>query len=311
MVKTKKSQATETEIRVNVLENAVLMTLRFFAPGNHGRVDSKKVDTNADKNLLHVSKALLDSEEYRAIMNHRWAWRHRYLGSRALPSLLYGTATYVLPLALLSEVERKCDEYAQEDRRLVDVFCEAYPERVLEAKSRLRDEFNQEDYPPVETVRAAFRFKKSYMTVGTPESLANVDAALYARERSNFYESLVETASEIRGVLREGLAELVEWMVGRLEDGGDGKEKIFGKPFDTRLEKMRDFLSTFEARNLTDDSELGLLVDKAQALLRGVNAETVKGEDFRKRVRDGFSAVKSKLNSMVEAKPSRRIVLED
>ena len=297
--------------RLNILENAVLVSLRFNNLGNSAKLSSEKVDTDADKDQLRVSKRLLDSPEYRAILNHRWLWRYERLGSQAIVSPVSGTAVMVLPLALLSQVERMNAEDEAKDCELVKAFCAVYPARVEEAKAHLKGEWRAEDYPPVARVRAAFRVRLSYLTLGTPESLKLVSAAVYAREQKKFYESLEETAKEIRAVLREGLAELVGWMAARLSDREDGKKKAFGKPFDSKLERMRDFLDTFQHRNLTGDSELEPLVEKAKALLRGVDAEAVKEEGYRQRVCAGFSAVKAVLDTMVEAKPSRRIVLDD
>jgi hypothetical protein len=78
------------------------------------------------------------------------------------------------------------------------------------------------------------------------------------------------------------------------------------------LEKVNDFLETFKARNLTGNERLQALVDKAKGLLKGVDAESVKADDeFRKRVCDRFSELKSTLDGMIVTKPTRRIVLED
>lgn len=308
----KKTAKVETSRgRVNIFERAVIVTLHFSNLGNHRKLDSGKVASDADKTMLHVSKTLLDAPEYRAITNHRDRWRWGFLAAKALPSALVGTATYVLPLDLLPQVERSYEAFLARDGELVEELCDVWDLRVAESKARLRGEANSLDYPPVERVRAAFSARMAYLSLGTPDSLRSVSAAVHARETEKFYQSLDETAKQIDAFLGESLAELVDWMVARLSDKEDGKKKGFGKSFEGKLAKMQDFLTTFKARNLTGNAKLDTLVEQAKGLLRGVDAEAVKDGDYRERVRNGFQAVKAVLDTMVEAKPTRRIVLED
>lgn len=297
--------------RINVLENAVLVSLRFSNLGNRGSVDSNKVQTTADKKSLHVSKLLLDSSEYRAVMNHRANWRD-WLESRSAPSALGGTATYVLPLALLPEVERENSRRMDRDRVLLEELVLAYPERVAEARVRLKEEFKEEDYLTQDEVRRAFAVHVNYLSISAPDALKRVSRVLYAREVEKFYTALDETAQKIDATLIAELVEMVTWMVDRVSDSADGKAKSFGKPFDERLTKTREFFRLLKHRNLTGNVEIDTLAEQAKALLDGVNADTVKkDEDFRKKVREGFAAVKVTLDEIVINKPSRRIVLEE
>ena len=302
--------AKTTKERVNIFDNAVLMTLRFSGIGNRATMDSNKVDTDADKDMLNVSKRLLDSPEYREIKNHRRGWNRR-LGRIAIHSETSGTATFVLPLGLVTMIEELTQANLKRDADLVDEFCSVYPQRVQEAKNRLKHEFDPKEYPPVAVVRRAFSVRTSYLTLGTPESLKSIDNAIYQRERKKFYDAIEEEAQAVRVALREEMLGFVRWMVERLAEGDDGKGKAFGKPFESRLSRFAEYLDLFKHRNLTGDTDLEPLVNKAKSLLQGVNGETVKGDDFRKRLRDAFSPLKLMLDTMVETKASRRIVLED
>jgi hypothetical protein len=298
--------------RVNILESAVLMTFRVRGIGNSRKMDSDKVRSDADSDMLNVSKKLLDSPEFRAIQNHRDNFRYGYLMRRMLPSAVSGTATFVVPLALVPDIEARWAEFLERDRALIDEFCRVYPAQVEAVKGKLKSEFNPADYPPVAKVRAAFSVDLSYMTIGTPESLKKVSGALHARQVEKFYANLDDTARRIDEFLGENLADLVDWLVERLSDSADGKQKSFGKPFESKLEKVQDFLTTFKDRNLTGNERLQVLVEKSKALLKGVNAESVKGDgNFRKRVRERFAEVKVQLAKMVVDRPTRRIVLDD
>jgi len=298
--------------KINVLQQAVLVSFRTRSLGNTAPVDSEKINTTADKKMVRANKILLDSAEYREIYNHRRNWERNVLGRMALPSALSGTATFVLPLSLISALEQSWIDFAMRDAELIDALVAVWDERIRESKNLLKDEFNSKNYLPASQVRDAYGISLTYLTLGTPESLRSIDSALHAREVEKFYAALEETAREIDNALTSEFAELVSWMVERLDDSGDGKKKAFGKPFDGRLERMQEFFRLFKDRNLTQNAKLETLVEKGKALLANVDAESVKGDqEFRKRVREGFVAVKTTLDAMVEVKPSRRIVLED
>lgn len=306
-----KGSAEPKSGRLNILENAVLVTLHFSNLGNSRKLDAGKVDTDADETMLRVSKTLLDSPEYREVLNHRHQFRWGYFVRKALPSALSGTATFVLPLAILPDIEREYAAFEQKDRELVDCFCQVYPERVADARRRLKSEFDPANYPPVGQVKAAFGVRMAYLMMGTPDNLRSVSGAIYAREQEKFYASLEETAQRIDAFLSESLADLVDWMVARLGDQEDGKRKKFGSKFEAKLVKVQDFLDSFKSRNLTGNVALETLVGKAKALLKGVDADAVKDADYRKRVRDGFAKVKVTLDSMVEVRSTRKISLDE
>lgn len=297
--------------RLNVLDNAVLVAFRQGAFGIRRAVGTEIVATDADKTMLHLTKALLDSSEYRAVINNRRDFVERVLDRRAVPSALGGTATRVLPLRFVPDIEREYEAFKIRDERLVETFVAAYPRLVERAQGRLKSEFNPKDYPSAWEVGERFYTTLSYLALSAPESLKTVSGALYARETAAFYASLSKTAEKIDTFLGESLAELVDWMVDRLSDRKDGRAKVFDTRFSEKLDMIRDFLATYKDRNLTGSTRLDTLVARATALMRGVDADAVKRQDYRKAVRAGFEQIKGVLDSLVVTKPTRRIILED
>jgi hypothetical protein len=307
----KTTKAAAPRGRVNVLENAVIVTLHMSGLGNHRRLDSGKVNSDADKRMLRVAKKLLEAPEYQAINQHRHAFRWGIFARLALPSPLSGDATFVMPLAILPRLEQAFAAFEARDKELVEELVEVWDLRVAESKALLKGEARDEDYPPKEAVRAAFSVRMAYLALGTPDSLRGISAAVHQREVEKFYQGLDETAKQIDAFLTESLADFVTWAATRLSDKEDGKKKGFGVRFEEKLAKFAEFLDTFKLRNLTGNSQLETLVERAKGLLRGVDAEAVQATDFRERVRKGFGEIKATLDGLVETKPTRRVLLEE
>jgi len=149
------------------------------------------------------------------------------------------------------------------------------------------------------------------MFAAVPEKLAALSPEIFKREQEKRSKELIDAAREMQAALRVALAELVGDMIERLTQPDDnGKKKVIrpGKLVDN----VRDFVASFNVRNLTNDTELAALTEKAKAILEGVDADTLcKDLDIRKSVRQGFEAIKSNLDGMLTEKPARMLSLDD
>jgi hypothetical protein len=93
------------------------------------------------------------------------------------------------------------------------------------------------------------------------------------------------------------MAKLVQHMADRLKEGPDGKPLRFKE---TTVSNLVEFLTNFEFRNVTDDSELQVLVAQARELLHGVNAEDLRMTgDLRTKVQDGMADIAAQLDTML------------
>jgi hypothetical protein len=102
---------------------------------------------------------------------------------------------------------------------------------------------------------------------------------------------------------------MVNHMVEKLKPDTDGKAKIFRE---SSIEKLSDFLSTFETRNITNDVQMKILVDKAKNLIGKADAGMLREDKtVRDYVRHGFETIKCLLDPMVANKPHRSIRVED
>jgi len=183
-----------------------------------------------------------------------------------------------------------------------------YPELVEGARARLRTLFDVRDYPPVETVRAAFGFSWRYITFRVPETLVAIDRAMFEREREKAAQHWAEAAAAIQALLRANMVELVAHMVERLTPNADEKQKVFKG---STVSNLSEFLRDFDARNIVDDQELAAVVARARELLDGVDPSTLRDSgEVRAAVHSGFARIQRQLDVMVTNRPARRIILE-
>lgn len=260
--------------------------------GNSRKVSTSQVDVDTDKSMLRVSKRLFDCPQFKAIVNFD-AEIGRYLETVCLP---FEKSVHLCPLQMLEQVDSRLKQFADERPKLIEAFVQAYPELCDQAPSRFRALHDPADYLPLDRVRAAFTFSWRYISFGVPEKLREIAPSLWEDERNKVAQLMTEAAAEAQQVMRAAMAELVEHLAERLQDGPDGKPARFHK---TTVSKLLDFLDSFDFRNVADDTELKTLVDRARALMQDVTVKDLKSAvQLRDHVRAGMSEIAAKLDTM-------------
>ena len=289
----------------DLARKTVFIKLHLGLLGNRRKVSSSQVEVDADKELIRVSKTLLDSPELQAIRTLDGDIR-RYLYDTCLP---FDVGIHLLPLALLETVEERLGEFKVKREELVEVFLAAYPRLCQEAAARLRTLYNPADYPPVCEVRSHFTLSWQYVSYGVPEQLGEISARIFETERDKATEAMAEACDEIQQVMRASLLELVSHLRDRLTDQADSKPQRLRE---STLQKLRGFLSTFDLRNVVDDHELKEQVDKARALLEDVSTDTLRNMPLiRARVREGMADLAAEMDVMVGDRVSRKFRFDE
>lgn len=294
----------------SVLKRTVCLELKTSVLGTLRKVATDKVEVTpeigedtakADKALLKVSKRILDSPELTRIMAHINGVRLR-LRQLAVPTTIFRYGCYGIPVRLVDRVDEILSLAEREFNSLVGDFVNAYPRLVAEAAERLGELYNPVDYPTQDQVRGKFKFSYSYSTFDVPSTLANISNALFQREREKAAARWSEAGTEIRDALRTGFAGMVDHMCTILAPGEDGKPKVFKK---SSIDGFKEFLTNFDGRNVTDDAELGRLVDQARKILDGASIESLRrDEPIRERLLARFEEVKTAVAPLAVA--SRR-----
>ena len=78
------------------------------------------------------------------------------------------------------------------------------------------------------------------------------------------------------------------------------------------MQKLRDFLATFDLRNVVDDHELRGQVEKARALLEGVSTDELRNMPLgRASVREGMAQLAAQMDVLVTDRVSRKFRFDE
>ena len=283
----------------------VFIKLHLGLLGNSRKVSSSQVEVDADKALIRVSKNLLDSPELQAIRSLDGDIR-RYLYDTCLP---FDVGIHLLPLGLIEAVDERLREFQAQRDELVEAFLQAYPRLCQEAAVRLRTLHNPTDYPPVDEVRACFTLGWQYISYGVPEQLGEISARIFETEREKAAEAMSQACDEIQQVMRASLLEMVNHLRDRLADQPDGKPQRLRE---STVQKLREFLATFNLRNVVDDHELRRQVEKARGLLEGVSTDELRNMPLvRASVREGMASIAAQMDVLVNDRVSRKFRFDE
>ena len=289
----------------DLARKTVFVKLHLGLLGNTRKVSSAQVEVDADKNSIHISKSLLDSPELEAIRRLDGEIR-RYLYSTCLP---FEPGIHLLPIGLIEPADAKLTEFRAKREELVEVFLGAYRRLCAEAAGRLRTLYNPLDYPPLEAVRSQFTCSWQYVSYGVPHQLREVSERMFQHEREKAAEGMAEAYTEVRQVLRQAMVELVAHLRDRLTDQPDGTQQRLRE---STVQKLREFLETFDFRNVTDDQELKEQVERARNLLSGTTTDAIRNTaELRVRVREGMTEIVQRLETMVSDRVGRKFRFSD
>jgi hypothetical protein len=281
-------------------KQTVFIKVHLGLLGNSRKVSPSQVEVDADKALSRVSKTLLDSPELQAVRALDGDVRH-FLYDMCLP---FDVGIHLLPLCLVETVEEKLRAFQEKRGELVESFLTAYPRLCREAAGRLRTLYNPPDYPPVDGVRSRFTFTWQYVSYGVPEQLREISARFFEEEREKAVVTMSEACKEIQQVMRASLLELVNHLRERLANQTDGKPQRLRE---STVQRLRDFLATFDMRNVVDDQELKEQVEKARALLEGVSTDELRNMPLvRASVREGMASIAAQMDVLVADRVSRK-----
>lgn len=283
-----------------------LLNLVFGKPGNQRDIDKSLVSVEGDKSKMSFRKKIMDCKEFAAIGACQERARQWVL-TRGMPAhKTLKKGFYRLPLVLLEEVDRKLTEFAEEHDALILEFLPIYDEQIEKDRMAFGPTFRLGDYPTKGHIKRAFKFLWSYLSIDVPTGLV---PSIERREQEKFAMSLQESLGECQDALREGFSALVDRAVEQLVSDKDGNPTRFKG---TLVEKMRDFLSYFDARNLANDAQLEKLVDRARAIMSEVpDTRALKdNRQLRDRVREKFAIVQDEVRKNLIIQSERELDLD-
>lgn len=291
-------------------KDCVCLQLHVRMPGVRAKADKSKLDLGgADQDMISMSKKIVDSAEYRKV-RHCVSEMRAFLRTQSLPAPTLRGGFHMIPLPLIEKVEEKLDGLRNDFFAYVDAFIAAYENGLIDdARKRLGDLFDEDDYPTAAKLRGGFDVQTVYISLDVPGRLRTVSQALFEKERERASKRWKALEEEATAVLRAEMKSLVDKMVEQLGTTENGRKKSFRQ---SNVDKLTTFMENMEFRNVNDDAELAKLVNSATRLLNGVDVDSVKKDDtYRNAVRDSFNLVKTQLDTLVIDKPTRAVTFDE
>jgi hypothetical protein len=290
-----------------LVDGTACLLVHFKRPGIKRKLRKDQFEAgNAEKDLLGASKQIIDAPEYRQIAAFECHVKF-YLASKALPSKLYRWSTYLIPLAVMKDVDAFLETARAEWAEKVEAFVAVYPERKKETMERLGTVGNPDDYKTEGEIRQDFGFDHEYVTMSTPSTLKQISAAMFEREEQRLRERLKTAEGEIVAAFRSEFATLVEGMKSMLdgEEKGGKTQRFHG----WKIAKLQKYVDEFKSQsNVCDDNALTKLMDEASKLLAGVDPKELKDDTkWRASLSTSFGDIASKLTEMTKVRGIRQI----
>ena len=290
-----------------VAAKTICLMLKIGRFGNSRKASLVPVTVDADKALLRLSKQLLDSPELVAITKFDTAL------SASIRKLAYTSyfkgGVHLIPIAQVPDADAIIKAAIPARLTLVERAVNAYQQRITETIERLGDLANPGDYPTTERFRSKFYLEYSYVTFETPSRLKAISEEIFKHEAEKARAKLESVAGECEQAMRAGLLDLIEHLADRLQPGPDGKEK---RLHETTVTHLNDFLAAFELRNVTDDAELGKVVQQARDVMKGLDRKVLKSDALiRQKVAEQLAGIKTALDPLVIDKATRQIDFDE
>jgi hypothetical protein len=245
-----------------------------------------------DWNSFGATKCIIHRRYIRKIIALDDTYR-AWINNKSLPGLtkMLAGGLRMVPLKLIDLIETRTEEYLKEREALVNQeIREKYEEIREDARKRLAEHFVAAEFPSREELCASFQVERRYLSFNAPQQIAAMNSEIFAREQERVRREWETTLVTVRGALREGFQGLIGRLNERLAVDSDGKPKRFTQ---ATLDAFNEFFSTFDARDMSRDSDLKELVDRAKGLLNGVSSasDVRENDSLRNNLQTEFKMV--------------------
>jgi hypothetical protein len=271
--------------------------------------DAEGQKPKADPSFLHVSQDLLDRKELKKLA-HLTSQFIAWIRTRTVPSPIgMGLGFYLLRMDASQEIDAALHTFVRKRRELLDAFEEKYDKLIQDARVKRGEFFEAADYPPFDEIRKRYTVEARYLSYNVPAALERINRDLYEREKQKVALDWATAAEEVRAALRTSFAGLVSHFAERLgTDEATGKPRTFHA---SAVAKLKDFLDTFEMRDMTDDQELKQIIAKAKDLITGVDAKQIRSQEgLRTALETGFLDIKEATTKMIGVR-KRKYTIDD
>lgn len=284
--------------------DAIALTVTYHLAGDKRQGDKEEITTTADKKNIELTKRLWDCAEYDAIRKHDGLTK-KWIDNRST-QLMKRRGIRLTSTKAIPAIEKWLNDRMKERNLLVDAFINAYPLRLEEAKDGLKAQFKETDYLTVSALRRRFSIEWYYLNLGVPDNLPEDVKAKAIADTEKMWN---DAAIEVRDCLRLGFATLVEHLLAMLQPDNTGKPQKF---YASNIDKIVAFIDALPLRNLTNDTELIALAQKAKEIIGNNCGEVVqKNKDgIKDKIAKDFVDIDNEIGKMVAPIKQRKFDLD-
>jgi len=258
---------------------------------------------NADAKFLSAGKKLLDISHpaYKSVTAVRGKVI-AYWKSMSLPYPEPGIR--LIRQDRINDFAAKMHDFQEELAESVQTLDRRYYELKDTARQQLGSLFDSSDYPA--SMTGLFGISFEFSNVEPPDYLQQLNPRLYEEECQRVQSRFDEAVRLAEDAFTAELAKLVSHLSERLSGLEDGKQKIFR---DSAIENLTEFFQRFRDLNVRSSDQLDQLVNQAQRVIRGVDAQDLRdNQGLRNHVATEMSRVTSVLDGMLVDRPRRNIL---
>jgi len=295
----------------NVVQNTVVLELHLGRP-SFGKV----VKNDELEHAYGIGEALPETlRSWAKIIDTKHlkpydAARSGFIGwlkAKSMPSGFLANGMYLVPLSLISQIDEKIEKFREEQDAFLNEFEAKYEDIKLEAKEKNAKIYRESNYLPFSEIRKFYKIQAKYLTLNVPAALEKVNKDLFEKEKEKSKQMWADAATDIRDGLRAGFKGLIDHFVSKLGKDDKGKKLVF---HGSTVDKLKDFVTTFQDRNLTNDSELAELANQAKALIENVDPNSIRKDDtVRTNLEESFKKIQEVSETLIVAK-TRKIQMD-
>jgi len=301
------------QLSVELFKDCCALNFSVQRWSNRKTVKVSQEEADRDKvnaKRLRKTVRLTTSKQYDRIVqfqNETKAW----VQSRSMPSF-FKVGIFMVKL---NEYDSINSRITQDQQTLKSVMV---PDLCADIKSieyldrqELGPYYSPGDYPEANIMEVKFGFTWLPVSFGVPE---NLPKELYLAAKKKSEQIWLDAQEKILVTLRMSFSKLIDHAVERLTVAPGEKAKTFKS---STIENIREFLETFNARNIMNDKDLAELVKKAESVMSDVDdpkafSEMMRGDDgMRERMASQFSDLKGEIDKMITIRPSRQFINDD
>lgn len=288
-------------------KTSICVELRIHSPRFRKMLRAQDVlhaTDKTDRGFIHIGKDLIDQSELKEIRLLDRGFKESLI-RRSMECSIMSGGFYLMSARLIVQIDKEIEAFKVQRAAMVQSFADKYPALIEDARKRLGDHFDPDDYPAIGLLVQSFYVQKRYFSFDVPAALKKVNRALFDQARQESDIQWGDAANEVRDGMRVALLSLIERMTKALAvDADTGKRGILR---DSTVDQFMQYMETFADRDLLDDKELAGLVEQAKQIMAGVDPKDLrKKDDVRGAIREQFDAIGKTLTTMVV--PRERVI---